>query len=151
MQKFIDRAGRVWVVEIDVATIKRVRAMADVNLLAVVEGDLIERLMNDPVTLCDVLFAVCQPQAVQQGVSDEGFGQGLAGDVISDATTALLEGLVAFFPEPKRRLLQQAAAKYQVVQTKAMAMVQARLESPELETQLLNQLEKELALQSSSD
>ena len=119
--------------------------------MAVVEGDLIERLMNDPVTLCDVLFAACQPQAVQQDVSDEAFGQGLAGDVIADATTALLEGLVAFFPEPKRRLLQQAAAKYQVVQTKAMAMVQARLESPELETQLLNQLEKELALQSSSD
>jgi hypothetical protein len=151
MQKFVDRSGRVWVVEIDVATIKRVRAMTDINLLSVVEGDLIEQLMNDPITLCDVLYAICQPQAISQNVSDESFGQGLAGDVISDATAALLAGLVAFFPEPRRRLLQQAASKYRDVQTKAMAMVERRLESPELENQLLRKLEQDLAQPISSD
>ena len=105
---------------------------------------MIERLSSDVLLLVDVLYAAVQPQAERQNISDEQFGEGLAGDVISDATTALLEALVAFFPEPRRRLLKTAAAKYAAVQTKAMEMVQAKLESPELETQLLEKLQSDL-------
>jgi hypothetical protein len=141
MQKFVDAAGRIWVVEINVATIKRVRSLAGVNLLEVVDGELIERLSSDPILLCDVLYAVCQPQAQRDSVTDEAFGIGLAGDVIAEATTALVEGLVAFFPEPRRRLLEKAAAKYREVQTKAMSMVEAKLDSPQFQARLLNQLD----------
>ncbi len=150
MKNFVDAAGRVWVVDVNVATIKRVRSLAGVNLLEVVEGDLIERLSGDPVLLADVLYAVCQPQAARDNVSDEQFGEGLAGDVISLATTAMLDSLVAFFPEPRRRLLEKAAAKYRQVQEKALAMIEAKLESPQLENRLLRQLDRELTLQESS-
>ena len=150
MKNFVDVAGRVWVVDVNVATIKRVRSLAGVNLLEVVEGDLIERLSGDPILLADVLYAICQPQALRDNVADEQFGEALAGDAISLATTALLESLVAFFPEPRRRLLEKAAAKYRQVQDKAMAMIEAKLESPQLETRLLRQLERELTLQESS-
>ena len=150
MKNFVDAAGRVWVVDVNVATIKRVRALAGVNLLEVVEGDLIERLSGDPILLADVLYAVCQPQATRENVSDEQFGEGLAGDVISLATTAMLDSLVAFFPEPRRRLLEKAAAKYRQVQDKALAMIEAKLESPQLETRILRQLDRELTLQESS-
>ena len=144
MQKFVDRKSNVWVVEIDTSTIKRVKTLTGVNLLECVDGDLIERLSSDVLLLVDVLYAAVQPQAEKQNISDEQFGEGLAGDVISDATSALLEALVAFFPEPRRRLLKTAAAKYAAVQTKAMEMVQAKLESPELETQLLEKLQSDL-------
>ncbi len=150
MQKFVDATGRVWVVEINVATIKRVRTLAGINLLEVVEGELIERLSSDPVLLCDVLYAVCQPQAAKEDVSDEAFGEGLAGDAITEATTALIEALVAFFPEPRRRLLTKAAAKYQSVQNRALAMVEAKLDSPQMETRILDQLASELVRQESS-
>ena len=150
MKNFVDVAGRVWVVDVNVATIKRVRAVAGVNLLEVVEGDLIERLSGDPILLADVLYAVCQPQALRDNISDEQFGEALAGDVISLATAAMLDSLVAFFPEPRRRLLEKAAAKYRQVQDKAMAMIEAKLESPQLETRLLRQLERELTLQESN-
>ncbi|QDV85468.1 hypothetical protein [Planctomycetes bacterium TBK1r] len=144
MQKFVDRKSNVWVVDIDSTTLRRVKAIAGVNLLEFVEGDLVERLSHDFLLLGDILYAVCKPQADQQGISDEEFGQGLAGDVISDATAALLEGLVAFFPEPRRRLLQTAAAKYQSVQTKAMELVQMKLNSPDLEEEILDKLRSEL-------
>jgi len=149
MQKFVDRKSNVWVVEIDTSTIRRVKAVTGVNLLECVEGDLIERLSSDVLLLVDVLYAIIQPQADQQQITDEQFGEGLAGDVITDATTALLEALVAFFPEPRRRLLKSAAAKYAVVQTKAMEMVQAKLDSPELEKQLIDQLRIDLTLEKS--
>jgi hypothetical protein len=36
------------------------------------------------------------------------------------------KGLVDFFPEPKGRLIGKAATKYQQVQTKALAMIEAQ-------------------------
>ena len=151
MRNFIDSSGRVWVVDISVATIKRVRTLTGVNLLEVIQGELIEQLSSDPILLADCLYAVCQPQAVREGVSDEAFGQSLAGDVIDRATTALLEGLIEFFPEPKRRLLEKATAKYREVQTQALALVEAKLDSPELEAKILKDLEAELRLPAPSD
>lgn len=151
MRNFIDSSGRVWVVDVSVATIKRVRTLTGINLLEVIQGELIEQLSSDPILLADCLYAVCQPQAVREGVSDEAFGQALAGDVIDRATTALLEGLIEFFPEPKRRLLEKATAKYRQVQTQALALVEARLDSPELEAKILKDLEAELRLPAPSD
>ena len=151
MRNFIDSSGRVWVVDVSVATIKRVRTLTGINLLEVIQGELIEQLSSDPILLADCLYAVCQPQAVREGVSDEAFGQALAGDVIDRATTALLEGLIEFFPEPKRRLLEKATAKYRQVQTQALALVEAKLDSPELEAKILKDLEAELRLPEPSD
>ncbi len=150
MRNFIDSSGRVWVVDINVATVKRVKALAEINLLEVVQGDLIERLSTDPVLLADVLYAVCQPQALREQVSDEAFGQALAGDVIDRATTALLEGLIEFFPEPRRRLLEKATAKYRQVQTKALELLEANLDNPQLEAKILQQLQDELGELNSS-
>jgi hypothetical protein len=150
MRNFIDSSGRVWVVDINVATVKRVKALAQINLLEVVQGDLIERLSTDPVLLADVLYAVCQPQALREQVSDEAFGQALAGDVIDRATTALLEGLIEFFPEPRRRLLEKATAKYRQVQTKALELLEANLDNPQLEAKILQQLQEELGELNSS-
>jgi hypothetical protein len=151
VRNFIDSSGRVWVVDVSVTTIKRVRTLTGVNLLEVIQGELIEQLSSDPILLADCLYAVCQPQAVREGVSDEAFGQSLAGDVIDRATTALLEGLIEFFPEPKRRLLEKATAKYRQVQTQALALVEAKLDSPELEAKILKDLEAELRLPAPSD
>jgi hypothetical protein len=151
VRNFIDSSGRVWVVDVSVTTIKRVRTLTGVNLLEVIQGELIEQLSSDPILLADCLYAVCQPQAVREGVSDEAFGQALAGDVIDRATTALLEGLIEFFPEPKRRLLEKATAKYRQVQTQALALVEAKLDSPELEAKILKDLEAELRLPAPSD
>ena len=101
MQKFVDRAGRIWIVDIDNTTLRRVKTLTGVHLLEAIDGDLITRLSTDPLLLGDVLFAICKPQADQQQITDEAFGEGLAGNSIDDATGALLEalmGLVQHFP-----------------------------------------------------
>ena len=43
MQKFIDRRGRVWIVDIDNTTLRRVKTLVDVRLLDAIDGDLINR------------------------------------------------------------------------------------------------------------
>jgi len=133
MHVFTDTANRRWAVDLTVATLKRVRALAGVDLMAAVGGDLLERLAGDPVLLADVLFAVVKPEADALGVTDTDFGCALAGDSIADATTALLEGLVDFFPNPRRRLLATALAKLTSWQRAAIQAAQDRLDSPALE------------------
>ena len=71
MKSFTDNTGRTWTLSVTVGTIKRVRALCNVDLAGVIsiesgaqpKVDLLERLGSDPVLLVDVLYAVCKPEA----------------------------------------------------------------------------------------
>ena len=136
MKTFTDNAGRTWTVAINVECIKRVKTLLSVNLLDAIEGKLIEDLVSDPVLLCDVIYAVCKPEADTKEISDEEFGRAMAGDAIDNATTALLEELVDFFPSGKRQVLAKALAKLKTFQTKAVETASKRLDDPNLDQQL---------------
>ena len=142
MKTFADNAGRNWTVQINVDAIKRVRDLVSVNLLEVVEGKLLDRLISDPVLLCDVIYAVCKPEADTKSVSDVDFGRAMAGDAIDAATTSLLEDLVDFFPQGRRKVLAKALNKLKALETAALKAVDARLDSPELERRLEKELQR---------
>ena len=103
MKVFKDNAGRTWTISVNVAAIKRVISLVGVNLLDAAGGKLIQSMISDPVKLVDVLYALCQPEAVRLGVTDEQFGEAMAGDAIDLATTAMLEDLADFFPQARDR------------------------------------------------
>jgi hypothetical protein len=113
-----------------------------VNLLEVIEGKLIERLISDPVLLCDVIYSVCKPEADTKNISDEDFGRSMAGDAIDAATTALLEDLVDFFPQGRRKVLAKALGKLKALETAALNAVETKLDSPELEARMKRELER---------
>ncbi len=136
MKTFKDNAGRTWTVGIDVAAIKRVRSLLDVDLMDALEGKLLERLVSDPVLLCDIIYCVVKPEADEKNVSDEDFGRAMAGDAIEHATTALLEELVDFFPQARRRLLAKALAKLKNLEARALEVAEKKLDSPELEARM---------------
>ena len=136
MRTFVDNAGRTWTVAVSVDSIKRVKSLLSVNLLDAIEGKLIEQLASDPVLLCDVIYVLCKPEADARNVSDEEFGRAMAGDAIDNATTALLEELVDFFPSGKRQVLAKAMAKLKTFQTKAIEAASKRLDDPRLDQQL---------------
>ena len=142
MKTFKDNAGRVWTIAINVATLKRVKGLIKVDLLEVLEGKLIERLMADPVLLVDVVYAVCKPEADAAGVTDEQFGQAMAGDAIELATTALLEELIDFFPSrrDRERAKKVLAMAWNMVD-KAQNLMDAKLDSPETQRMLEEALE----------
>ena len=106
MRQFKDNfggAGRTWTVDINVATLKRVRGLTGVDLMQVIEGTLIEKFIRDPVLLCDVVYAICKPEADAAKISDEEFGKAMAGDAIEAATQAVLDELISFCPSPRDR------------------------------------------------
>lgn len=146
MKTFHDNTGRGWAVNINVDCIKRVRALLDINLLDAVNGKLLEQLVSDPILLCDCLYAVCKPEADEKQISDEDFGRAMAGDAIDNATTALLEELVDFFPKGKREVLARALAKLKMFEEKTYQAAHRRIENPALERKLEEFLAKEIEL-----
>ena len=133
MQSFADNAGRSWTVRLNVDVLRRVRALCKVNLMDAASGDLADRLAADPVLLCDVLYAVCKAEADAGGVSAEAFAEALGGDAIDEATAALLEELVDFFPKRRREVLRRAMAKRADLQERAAGAAIELIESGILE------------------
>lgn len=134
MKTFTDTTGRSWAITINVDTVKRVRGLVDVDLLGIADGTLIEKLYRDPILLCDVVYAVCKPEADERNLSDEEFGRAMAGDAIDNATKVLLEELVDFSPSPRdRAVLQRVLEASQQAMERARDVVEARLDSGVLE------------------
>ena len=145
MRTFNDNAGRTWTLAVNVDAVRRVRSILNVDLLEAVEGKLIEKLVGDPILLCDVIYVICKPEADQRSITDEDFGRSMAGDAIDHATTSLLEELVDFFPKSRRALLTKALGKFRQLETKAIQLVDKQLDDPKLEEKVLGQLQQKLS------
>lgn len=103
MKTFKDNAGRTWTVSVDVSAIRRVRTALGVNLTSADFAEVLQKILADPVLLCDVLYVVAKPEADRAGITDEEFGRAMAGDAIEVATQAFLEELANFTPNPRDR------------------------------------------------
>ena len=149
MKSFTDSMGRAWTLVVNVATIKRVRALCGVDLNSIVEVEdgkpsakLLERLSGDPVLLVDVLYAVCRPECEQKGVSDEDFGAAMAGDAVEQATDALLDEIVDFFPAAKRKAFQRILSASRRFGEAARRRLEATLADGRIEDALVSELER---------
>lgn len=151
MRYFNDKNGKQWELSIDYSTIKRVKALCDVqilNLIAVdektglVESDLLDRLIDDPILLVDVLYACCKPQADMLNMSDEDFGRSFTGEEIERATKVLLDEVVDFFPEPKRTMLRKMINAVNRHLEKENQIVKEILKTEEIDQKMDSLLEK---------
>jgi len=142
MAEFRDNEGRPWTIQVTTTTLKRVKSLLGFDLgKMAADGSLYKVLADDPILLCDLLYAICKPQADERKLSDEDFGRGLAGDAIDAATTALMEGLIDFFPKGRRELHRKALAKFRTLETKAIQNAEDRIDSDELDRELDRRLE----------
>lgn len=104
MQKFKDVNGREWSIELNIATIRKLRK-ATANVEGFEDFDILDYAgvltrMNDPLFAADLLFLVCRDQLDAAGIDDETFGRSLKGRALFDGVTAFLAEYVDFFPEP---------------------------------------------------
>lgn len=115
MATWQDKNGKSWDCEITVKTLKQVKSRLNVDLLDFQNAA--KRLMQDVYLLCDVLYIVHSAECEKLGISDEDFGNLLAGDAIDDATKALIDSLCYFFPVQQREMLAKITKKRQEVET----------------------------------
>jgi len=147
-RSFKDAEGRTWIVRVDVNALRRVKALAGIDLMDVVndQGRMLARLEADPVTLVDVLYAICKPDADAKGVTDETFGAALLGDAIDTATSALLESLADFSPAGRRAVLRKACSKIRQYSELLQKTALERLDSPEMDEMVKTEIESALTL-----
>lgn len=113
MPSFKDRLDRQWLVDIDVAAIKRVRDLSGINLGTVLQDGMkpLVELLSDPITFTNVVYCLCKPQADDKKISDEDFGRGLAGESLDDCITAFQDALIDFFPKRQGSILKMMIDK----------------------------------------
>lgn len=149
MKSFTDNLGRTWTLVVNVATIKRVRALCGVDLNAIIEVEdgkpetrLLEKLSTDPVLLVDVLYAVCQPECDRRQVTDEDFGSAMAGDAIDLATSALLDEIIDFFPDAKRQAFRKILSATRRFEEIAKKRLSEALADSAFEDNIVSELER---------
>jgi len=116
MHGYVDDTGYKWRVDINIQAVKEVRDALDIDMLDPGQ-DMLAKLFDDPLALCDILYVLCQAQAETAGITDEDFGRRLRGDAIDAASTAFIEELADFFPNHRRQILQAMTAKIQQLET----------------------------------
>ena len=138
MKTFTDNANRTWTVAVNVGAVKRMRDLLKLDLAGDNLADVIGKLANDPVALVDTLWVILQ------NVSAEAFADAIAGDVITRATEALLEEIVDFFPEPKRRMMRRILELMRSAERQALERLEAMAGSPEMEARLQKEIDSVL-------
>ena len=125
MRTFTDADGRQWSLRLTVDDIRRVRDNCDVDLLDVGEGLL--RQLADVVTLVDVLHCLLVVECEARQIDPVEFAGGLRGDALDDASRALMEALIDFFPSRRqpalRKLHEKAEALLTQMQTRTVALL----------------------------
>lgn len=130
MRRFTDTAGRAWELAVTVGAIKRVRDLIGVDLYKLIDDGFkgLADLLADPCKFVDVLWAMVEGQAKAAGVTDEQFGQSLAGDVLSQASDAFVEALVDFFPDARSRAnLRAVLEKGKAVRDRLMGLAETQV------------------------
>lgn len=112
MSEFSTTDGRKWQLAVNVLTVKRVREMAGVNVLALLDdAATVASVFSDHVKLAEVLAACVHPQLEASGVSLDEFLTALDGTAVEAATEALVREVANFFQEPRRSILLKALDK----------------------------------------
>jgi len=146
MASFRDEKNREWKLESNVGTVKRVRELLDVNILDLQDKDagLLARLIEEPWTLCDILYAACKPQMDAAQVSDAEFAESMGGESLSLAFDALQEIVVNFSVGDQRELLRQVFSKQKEVRASAAKLALVEVDDPRLMESILAKIKRDM-------
>ena len=129
MKIWKDAEGHAYETKITVAEIRDVKTELGINLMDIATGDLLQRISEDVILLCDILYVINRSQAKEYSIDDVQFGRNLYGDALEEATHAFMEEMINFFPNQRtRQLLTKAMTKGQERMDKALDLAEKTLE-----------------------
>lgn len=138
MHSFKDNAGREWFLKGDYLTYDRVRAATGVKLYDITTEERASLTqLADPMTLGQVLWVMIEPQAIERGITPEGFYGAFDGTVAHDAHDALVSEMIFFCHPNQRAYLELAYRKVREAEAKAVSQVERVLPAMEREVDQL--------------
>lgn len=137
--EFTDSLGRSWIVSLDFAAAKRIKASVKITNEASEEipfdiidagaiGLTMQALRSRYLTVGETMYAICRPQADQKGVTEEQFLEGVVGDSLDDAADVIEDELVSFFPRSLREVAKVMFRKAKEVRAKALQQAAENLD-----------------------
>lgn len=116
-ETFKDAKDREWKIpSFNLANLKAIQDTTGIFLPHLLSGEnnaSKDALSADYLKMLDVIIVVCQPEFTERGLSVEAFMEGLDGDAIQRAESAITRAVIDFFPSQKRALLTTAMMKSQ--------------------------------------
>lgn len=133
MHSFKDADGREWSVVVRHGTLKKMRETMSLDIFNDVEN-VCNKLASDVFLLADVLFLVCEKQAIERKFSREEFYDLIFGDTIVDATSAFLGAVTDFFPSARRQILRKMLEKTRAIDAMVLQKIETQLDSLDVST-----------------
>jgi hypothetical protein len=129
MKKFKDTEGREWSLTVNVGSIKAVRDVTGIDLTKLFkDSSQSQALFDDIPVFATVLWTMVEKQARERGVDEDSFGNSLLGDVVEEASDALIAEVINFFPSGRRKIFQatkdKADAAAKLMEAKAMKAIE---------------------------
>lgn len=147
MPSFKDAKDREWELKIDAPAIMAIRDDCDPDFLRndFDEGvnNSYDRMLNDPVLLCRVVYHLTAKQRRERDITEEDFYMQVIGETIDAATEAMLKAILAFIPRRTGKLLETFAKQDQLRQ-QAATKAAAKMNDPEMEKKLMAIIENEM-------
>ena len=148
MKTFNDKNKKTWRIELTVGSARRIKADTGIDLVNIIsiedQGKAssaeLEKLIDNPFKLVDVLYSLCAPQAKEENVGPEAFAELFDAAAIEAATTAMVEEIIDFFPPTKRKAIEKIYKIAKDVEAKNEAKLMEMLNNPEVEKELENKL-----------
>ena len=111
--EFTDSHGEVWSTRVSVATARRIKAEANVDVREIADHDLelLAKLFDDQMFLGMIVYAICKPEAARRGMSEDEFLDRFDGETIERAALAVAVGVADFSRSRRaRELLREVVA-----------------------------------------
>jgi len=145
MPTFKDNKEREWDVAIDAPKIDKIREECDPNFLLhdSEKENTYERLLNDPVLLCRVIYILCTKQREERGVTEEDFYMEVIGDAIDRATQSMLKAIVSFTPRRTRAVLE-VFATHDNLRQEAIEKAVSKISDPKLAEEIMKNLQSKV-------
>lgn len=109
--QFKDSEGRTWDIVTDLGAARRLRRAGHDIIDFESAGEKIPTFYVDEIDMGEALYAICQPQAMDNAVSEDEFLSSIDGDVTESAREALMAALPDFFSGRKRDIVSGLIAR----------------------------------------
>jgi hypothetical protein len=128
MHCFKDAADRTWIIAANVGNLRRVKAMAQVDLLDGFDGTLWAKLLENPVQMSEVAWAFVSEQAAKLSLSQTTFEAALDGPQIAAMNEAVIQEMIDFF-RPSRPTAAAGLTKMLALMAEMNPILMTRINS----------------------
>jgi len=112
INQFTDTMGRKWPIKMTVGKVRQVRDRLGVDITDAIDPtkNVVDQIANDPVLMFDIIYLCVQEKMEQENIEAQSLADAISGDTIEEASVALINAIIDFFPKSKTEVIRESLA-----------------------------------------